>query len=129
MPIDFKKLSRREREIMEVLWRLGEATVAEVHAQLAAPPTQPAIRSALWLLEEKGHVAHDQQGPRNVYRPKVAAEKVSGEAVSQMIRTFFSGSPGHAVSAILGDPSAKLGAEEIARIEALLERHKKRPRK
>jgi predicted transcriptional regulator len=122
---DLKSLSRREREIMEVLWRLGAATVAEVHAELASPPTPAAIRSALWLLEEKGHVEHEQHGPRNVYRARVAAEKIRGTAVTEMIRTFFEGSPGGAVRAILGDPSAKLDDAEIARIEALLRRHKR----
>jgi predicted transcriptional regulator len=114
---------------MEALWRLGSATVAEVHAEMRSPPTQTAIRSALWLLEEKGHVEHEQRGPRNVYRARAAAEQVRSVAMSEMIRTFFRGSPGGAVSAILGDPSAKLADDEISRIEELLARHKKGRRK
>ena len=125
MPTPTPSLSRREREIMEVLWHLGSATVAEVHAQLPNPPSQTAVRSALWLLEDKGHVHHDQVGPRNVYRPRVPAERLRKDAVRSLVRTFFGGSRSGAVTAILGDPTARLDDEEIRRIEEMLERHKR----
>ncbi len=125
MPTPPPALSRREREIMEVLWHLGSATVAEVHARLPNPPSQTAVRSALWLLEEKGHVHHEQVGPRNVYRPRVPAERLRKDAVKNLIRTFFAGSPTSAVTAILGDPTARLDEDEIRRIEEMLERHKR----
>lgn len=118
-------LSRREREIMEVLWRLGSATVAEIHAELPSPPSPTAVRSTLWLLEEKGHVQHEQSGPRNVYRARVPAERLRKDAVKNLVRTFFAGSRSGAVTAILGDSSARLNDDEIKRIEEMLERHKR----
>ena len=118
-------LSRREREIMEVLWRLGSATVAEIHGELASPPSPTAVRSMLWLLEEKGHVQHEQSGPRNVYQACVPAERLRKDAVKNLVRTFFAGSRLGAVNAILGDSNARLDDEEIKSIEAMLERHKR----
>lgn len=125
MPTPPPALSRREREIMEVLWHLGSATVAEVHAELPNPPSPTAVRSALWLLEEKGHVQHEQSGPRNVYRPRIPAERLRKDAVKNLVRTFFGGSRSGAVTAILGDPNARLDDDEIRRIEEMLERHKR----
>ena len=110
---------------MEVLWRLGSATVAEIHAELPNPPSPTAVRSTLWLLEDKGHVHHEQSGPRNVYQARVPAEQLRKDAVKNLVRTFFAGSRLGAVTAILGDPNARLDDDEIKRIEDMLERHKR----
>ena len=123
------RLSRREREIVDVLYQLGRATVADVHARIPDPPSKTAIRSLLWLLEEKGHVQHEQQGAQNVYSTTVPASDARPSAVRHFLDTFFGGSRTDAALAILGDRSASLEDEDIARIEDLLARHKKRPGK
>ena len=123
------RLSRRERQIVEILYRLGRATVAEVHAMLPdPPPTVTATRSALWLLCEKGHVRRDQTGPRNVYLPAVAPETARASALRDVLDTFFAGSRGRAAAAILGDTRTSLSDDDIARLEELLDRHKRKKR-
>ena len=123
------RLSRRERQIVEILYRLGHATVADVHAMLPdPPPTVTATRSALWLLCEKGHVRRDQSGPRNVYLPAVAPETARASALRDVLDTFFGGSRGRAAAAILGDSRTTLSDDDITRLETLIERHKQKKR-
>jgi BlaI family transcriptional regulator, penicillinase repressor len=123
-PID--RLSRRERQIMDVLVRLGRATVADVHREVPDPPSSTAIRSALWLLERKGHVSHEQEGACNVYRASATLPRLRQAAVTGLVRNLFGGSRSGAVAAILGSSRTSLTTEEVERIEALLAEHRKR---
>ena len=121
-------LSRRERQIMEVLYERGHATVAEVHAALPNRPSRTAVRSALWLLEEKGHVRHEQKDAVNVYSPTTSQESARRSALHGLLSTFFGGSRAGVVSAVLGDPGTELTPEEVDRIESLLARYRARKR-
>ncbi len=113
-------LSRRERQIMDVLFRLGEATAAEVLDALADPPSYSAVRAHLRILEEKGHVGHRKQGPRYVYAPSVAPEKARRSALRHVLRTFFDDSPTAAVAALLD--GADLDDADLDRLTRLIER-------
>ena len=85
-------LSRRERQIMDVVYRLGRATAAEVQEGLPDPPSYSAVRALLRVLEEKGHLRHEQDGPRNVYVPTVPRDAARSSAVRALLETFFGGS-------------------------------------
>src|SRR5688500_4817611 len=117
---EFHALSRRERQIMDILHRAGEATVAEVLAALPDPPSESAVRSALWLLVNKGHVRNEQRGPRNVYSPAGTERRARRSALEHLLGTFFRGSRAQAVTAILEARDTKLTDDEIGRIEELL---------
>jgi predicted transcriptional regulator len=119
-----RALSRRERQIMEIIYRLGRATAAQVSAELSDPPSHSAVRSALWLLEEKGYLAHEQSGPRNVYVPTLPREAARESAIRDLVQTFFGGSRAQAAAAILGDAGVRLSDDEVARLEAMVERAK-----
>jgi len=119
--VDSATLSRREREIMDVVYRLGRATAQDVRDQLADPPSYSAVRALLRILEDKGHLNHHQDGPRYVYVPTVPREKARATALRQLVRTFFDGSAGAAALALL-DLSSELSDAELARLEALVER-------
>jgi predicted transcriptional regulator len=115
-------LSRRERQAMDVVYRLGRATAAEVREGMPDPPGYSAVRAMLRVLEEKGHVKHGQDGPRYVYRPAVPREKAGRSAMRQLVRTFFGGSAEQAVAALIDGADAKLSNEELERIARLIER-------
>ncbi len=115
-------LSRRERQVMDILYRRGEATVAEVMADLPDPPTYSAVRSILRILMEKEMITHREDGPRYVYLPAVNADRAAADAMQHVIRTFFDGSAEQAVAAVLRLSDSKLGDHEI---EALQERIRK----
>lgn len=117
---DLSRLSRRERQIMEILYRLGEATVAEVRAELPDPPTSAAVRAALLLLERKRQVRSAPAGQRNVYTPAVPAGRARRSALRSVVETFFRGSREDAMAALLEDVTE----EELARVEALLARRR-----
>lgn len=106
-------LSRRERQVMDILYRRGEATVAEVMADLPDPPTYSAVRSVLRILMEKDQITHREDGPRYVYLPAVNAERARDDALKHVIRTFFDGSAEQAVAAVLRVSDAKLSDAEI----------------
>jgi predicted transcriptional regulator len=112
-------LSRRERQVMDILYRRGEATVAEVMTDLPDPPTYSAVRSILRILMEKGLISHREDGPRYVYLPAVNTDRAADDAMKHVIRTFFDGSAQQAVAAVLRMSDAKLTDEEI---EALSEK-------
>lgn len=114
-------LSRREREIMDVVYRLGRATAQDVRDHLADPPSYSAVRALLRILEEKGHLNHHQDGPRYVYVPTVPRERARATALRQLVRTFFDGSAGAAALALL-DQSSDLSDAELAQLQALVER-------
>ena len=114
---------------MDIIYRRGRATAAELLAELPDPPSHSAVRSALWLLESRGYLAHEQDGPRNVYLPTLPAEKIRRSAVKHLLQTFFSGSRERAVAAILEASDAALSDEELARLDELLDRARARARK
>jgi BlaI family penicillinase repressor len=121
------QLSRRERQIMDVVYRLGQATAAEVLAELPEPPSYSAVRAMLRLLEEKGHVRHEQDGPRYVYLPTVNRDKARKSAMKHLVRTFFDGSTEDAVAALLQN-DAGISDEELARLAKLIDGAKKEGR-
>ncbi len=120
------KLTRRERQIMDVLFRLGQASVAEVQEDLPNPPGYSAVRTHLRILEEKGHVTHGQEGPRYVYRPALAKEKAKRTALHHLVDTFFNGSAEQAMAALLDDDSSRLSESELKRLSSLVEEARKR---
>jgi predicted transcriptional regulator len=115
------ELSRRERQIIDILYARGRATAAEVQATLPDPPSYSAVRAMLRILEEKGHIRHEQDGPRYVYLPTVARDSAKRSAMRHMLRTFFNGSAEQAISALLDDSSAKLSDAELDRLAQLIE--------
>ena len=119
-PID-RQLSRRERQIMDVLYQMAEATAAEVQERLPEAPSYSAVRAMLRILEEKGHVKHEQDGPRYVYVPTVARDNAKRSALHHMLKTFFDGSAEQAISALLDESSAKLSDAELDRLARLID--------
>lgn len=122
------QLTRRERQIMNIIYRRGQATAAEVLDDLADPPSYSATRALLRILEDKGHLTHDQQGPRYVFMPTVAREKARRSALDQVVETFFGGSAGDAAAALLDRSDADLSAEQRDRLVDLVERARKEGR-
>jgi predicted transcriptional regulator len=115
-------LSRRERQIMDALFRLGRATAAEVRAAIDDPPSYSAIRAQLRTLEEKGHLKHESDGPRYVYVPRVRPDQARRSALRHLVDTFFSGSAADAASALLDNHSTKLSKQELDKLSALIAR-------
>ncbi len=122
------RLSRRERQIMDVLYQLGEATAADVQERLPEPPSYSAVRAMLRILEEKGHVRHHEDGPRYVYAPVVARDKARKSAVTHLLRTFFDGSVEQAMAALLDGADRKLSRDEIDRLARLIDERKREGR-
>ncbi|MGD8277748.1 MAG: BlaI/MecI/CopY family transcriptional regulator [Gemmatimonadota bacterium] len=118
-PLD---LSRRERQIMDIVYREGHATAAEVLERLADPPSYSAVRALLRVLVEKGHLVHETEGPRYVYRPTVPRERVRGRALKQVVQTFFEGSASQAMAAMLDGSAASLSEAELDELAELIER-------
>ncbi|HET9440970.1 MAG TPA: BlaI/MecI/CopY family transcriptional regulator [Longimicrobiales bacterium] len=106
-------LSRRERQIMDGLYTLGEATVGEVMERMPDPPSYSAVRATLRVLEEKGHVKHRQDGPRYLYLPTVSRDKAQSTALKHLVGTFFGGSVEQAVMALLSLPETKLSEDQL----------------
>jgi predicted transcriptional regulator len=129
VPKSVPALSRRERQIMDVLYRRTRATAAEVMAELPDPPSYSAVRSALRLLVEKGHLTRELEDLRYVYRPRVPRDKASRSAVSHLVRTFFDGSRAQAMAAILESADTRLSNDELDRLARLVEqaRQDRRP--
>jgi predicted transcriptional regulator len=117
-------LSRRERQIMDILYAQKRATAAEVQAALPDPPSYSAVRAMLRILEEKGHVRHELDGPRYLYAPTVARESAKRSALQHMLSTFFEGSAEKAISALLDDPS-RLSTAELDRLARLIQQARK----
>src|SRR5687768_6768767 len=118
-------LSRRERQIMDILFRLGRATAAEVMEALPGNTSYSTVRTQLRVLEEKGHVRHEEDGVRFVYIPAVARHAARKSALRHVVETFFEGSAEKAVAALLGGEAAKLSHEQIDRIAAMIARARK----
>src|SRR5208282_1276134 len=120
-----QRLSRRERQIMDVLYERGRATAAEILAALPDPPGYSAIRALIKVLEDKGHVRHQEDGPRYVFTPSVPRSKARRNAVKHLLQTFFDDSAGEAVASLLGLSAGKLKPAELDKIEELIARARK----
>ena len=122
----YAELGRRERQIMDVLFRRGRATAAEVLHDLPDPPSYSSVRGMLRLLESKGHVRHEWEGPRHSYLPTESPEQVRQTAARHLLRTFFNNSMESAVAAMLGGAEKPPSAEELKRLARLVERARRR---
>ena len=122
------QLSRRERQIMDVIYARGRATVAEVRQGLPDPPTYSAVRALLRILEQKGHLRHEQEGPRYVFLPTVPRHEARQSALRHLLRTFFDGSAEGAVAALLDLEAGELSPEEYDRLAARIERARREGR-
>jgi predicted transcriptional regulator len=110
------KLTRRERQIMDVLYKEGEATVSEVMAHMPDPPSYSAVRATMNVLEEKGHIKHRQDGPRYVYLPAVTRDRARRAALNHLLQTFFDGSAESAVVALLQMSDSTLSTTDFERL-------------
>ena len=115
-------LSRRERQIMDILHRRGRATVAEVLSELTGEPAYSTVRAQLRVLEEKGHVRHEEEQLRYVYLPAQSHRVASRSALKHLVDTFFQGSPEQVVEALLGKDGSGVSRDELDRIAELVER-------
>ena len=120
-----QQLSRRERQIMDVLFRLGRATANEVLETMPDPPSYSAVRAHLRTLEDKGHVKHEAQDLRYVYIPTMRPEQARSSAVTHLVDTFFGGSVAQAATALLDPKSARLTREELERLARLIDKARK----
>jgi len=119
------ELGRRERQIMDILFRRGRATAAEVMEELSGEPTSSTVRTQLRVLEEKGHVRHEEEGLRYVYTPAVARGAARKSALRHLVDTFFDGSAESVVAALLGGEGTRVSAEELQRISDLVAKARK----
>jgi predicted transcriptional regulator len=117
-----QNLSRRERQIMEILYRSGQATAAEVLAALPDPPSYSAVRALLKILENKGHAGHVMDGTKYVYKPTLPRERARRTALENVLDTFFDGSAEKAVAALLDMSRTGLSDEELDRLSLLIEK-------
>jgi len=118
-------LTRRERQIMDILYRRGRATASEVMADLSGTPNYSTVRTQLRVLEEKGHVRHEEQGLRYVYLPAVPRRAARKSALRHLVETFFDGSAEQVVGALLGGEGTRLSKEELDRIADLIAKARK----
>jgi len=117
----FANLSRRERQIMDVLYQQGRATAADIQAAMPDPPGYSAVRAMLRVLEDKGAVRHEQDGPRYVYRPTIARDAARRSAMHHLLHTFFDDSAGEAVAALLDESATTMSDAELARLARLID--------
>jgi predicted transcriptional regulator len=120
------ELGKRERQIMDAIYRLGRATVAEVRAEIADAPSYSAVRGMMRFLEEKGQLRHVQEGVRYVYQPTVAPSKARRSALQKLVHTFFGGSAQEAAAALIED--SKLEKGDLDRLQDLIARARKEGR-
>ncbi len=124
MPVSLPGLSRRERQIMDILYRSGKASANEVRDAMPDAPSYSAVRAMLRVLEEKGHIKHQEEGMKYVFAPVVAAGKAKRSAVKHVLDTFFQGSTEQIVAALLDVSSSRLTREELDRMAELIEKAK-----
>jgi BlaI family transcriptional regulator, penicillinase repressor len=117
-------LSRRERQIMDILYQRGRASASEVREAMADAPSYSAVRAMLRILEEKGHLKHQEEGLKYVYAPTVGRDKAKRSAVKHLLDTFFNGSPEQIMAALLDVSSTRLTREELDRMSAMIEKAK-----
>ena len=115
-----EQLSRRERQIMDVIYARGQATAAEVTSALPDPPSYSAVRALLRILEQKGHLRHEEDGPRYVFLPTVSRDRARRSAMRNLVKTFFDGSPAQAAAALIDH--ADLSSDDMDRLAALIEK-------
>jgi BlaI family penicillinase repressor len=118
-------LSRRERQIMDILYQKGKASASDVREAMAEAPGYSAVRAMLRVLEEKGHIRHQEEGLKYVYLPVVTRERAKKSAVKHLLDTFFNNSPEQIVAALLDVSSTQLTREELDRMSELIDRAKK----
>ncbi|HOC17367.1 MAG TPA: BlaI/MecI/CopY family transcriptional regulator [Vicinamibacterales bacterium] len=118
-------LSRRERQIIDILYRLGRATAAEVRRELPGDPAYSTVRTQLRVLESKGHVRHEEEGLRYVYTPALPRTVASKSALRHLVDTFFGGSTERVVAALLGPDGGRVSADELERIAQVVARARK----
>ena len=118
-------LSRRERQIIDALYKLGRGSAAEIRTEMPSAPSYSAVRSLLRLLEEKGHIRHEQDGPRYVYVPVVGRDSAKRSAMRHLLQTFFDGSTSQAMSALLDVSSSRLDEAELDRLKRLIDQARK----
>jgi len=118
-------LSRRERQILDILYSRGKATAAEILAALPDPPSYSAARALLRILEQKGHIRHEVDGPRYVFLPKVSRQKARASALKHMLTTFFDGSAAEAAAALVDGSAAKLSSQELDQLQTLIDKARK----
>ncbi len=121
-------LSRRERQIMSIVYQLGRATAAEVLGELDDPPSYSAVRSHLRILEEKGHLRHEQEGPRYVFLPTLPRDRARLGALRQVLQTFFDGSASQAVAALLDSRDRPVTTQELDQLARVVEQARKEGR-
>lgn len=124
----YEKLSMRERQIMDVIHRMGEATAAQVQNAIADPPSYSAVRALLAVLQQKGLVRHDKRGRAYVYHPIVSQQKVRESALKHVVQTFFDGSVASVVASLVNSSDKKLSDEDFEKLEKLV-REKRKQRK
>jgi len=122
------QLSRRERQIMDILYQRGRATVAEIREGMFDPPSYSTVRALLRIIEEKGHVRHRQEGARYVYAPKRRRSDAARAALKRVLHTFFDGSPERAVATLLEISDKYITTEELDRLSELVEEAKREGR-
>lgn len=118
-----ENLSRRERQIMGIVYRLGQATAAEIHQAIPDSPSYSAVRALLAVLEEKGYLKHTKEQRRFVYHPTVAPHRARNSALKQLMNTFFDNSAANLVESLLDSKDRALSDDEIARIRELIDSH------
>lgn len=121
-------LSRRERQIMDIVFAHGRATGEAIRAELPAPPTRGALRTMLRILEQKGHLTHSRQGRGFVYRPTRSRRRAGQSALRRVVDTFFGGSLGEALAAHLAEGKTELSDEEFRRLSELIREARRRGR-
>lgn len=123
-PQPHEKLSRRERQIMDILYQRGQASAAEVLEDLPDPPSYTSVRTLLRILEEKGHLKHKQQGNRYIYLPTVPRDRARRSALQRVLQTFFDGSTEQAVATLLDLSAPKLSDADLDRLASLIDEAK-----
>ncbi len=126
MSSKLRELSRRERQIMDIIFARGEATAAEVVESLADAPSYSTVRALLRILEEKGHLKHREDGKRYVFLPTEPVERASQSALKQVVKTFFEGSLASAVAALVDAKDSQVSDDELRRLEAIIKQARKR---
>jgi BlaI family transcriptional regulator, penicillinase repressor len=123
-----EQLSRRERQIMDILYRRGEATVAEVLQELADPPSYSTVRALMRILEEKGHLVHREEGPRYIYAPSVSKDRAQRSMLQSLLTNFFGGSREKLLAALLDDADGELHPKELENLSELIDQARKEGR-
>ena len=128
MPPSFSELSRRERQVLELVYRRGRATANEVMSDLEDPPSYSSVRSVLRLLEKKGFLRHEEDGPRYLYIPAIRRDRARRSALKHLLKTFFDDSPEEVVNALLDVSKAKLSADDLEKLAGLIDKAKEEGR-